>query len=678
MEPTVTSEIARSGDLQAVLAAMTGRDTLVVASNSTVNTGTVTGDQRQIVSAASEGGPGAGPSRQGPVRAAYLKAARRRFVAPPGFEDARAALDSPVTVLVGEPGTGRETHALNLLAHGAEDPVLVQVDGGVNLTRWRPRAHGVHGYLVMEPPDPLALRAWDLSRLEASLAEAGARLIIVLADAPALVGAVEDRLGTAVVRHRQPDPRKVFAAHLTDGCSGDEVRAQWLSALGSGRLDELLPDGLPPRHAAQAAKVVAQPGVAGGSEAEVMRRLARAEGAETVARAQTDPSLLSNLLSINVYGGLDRGVVTEQAGNLLRLMGATEERDLVGPRPHGHPADDARQRPLSETLRILGAHRTQRAGEGATDTVSFLWPAVSEVVWEIVCRDHADLLPLLHTWLAGPGHEAAQIERAGRAVATMAVVTGGRSMELLHGLTTAPSPLAPQVAARCLGAVAQNPATAKVAAVQLEQWSGSTETSLRTAVAYTCGADCGRLTDEAALRLLQRLMETLSGDTVDLSIVDLITRTLMERFEAGDSSSRFTILRRMRGWTQRDGVPYLLTALTFPVMTGMDPAWWSDRIRAHAELAACTVDLIGHALNESTTFAVMRDALLVWCSEASGAQHRAEALSELLAGLVAARQPGFLRWLLAVERGPDTMPGKETAAEALVAWRNNTPAPQAD
>ncbi|MGW4225895.1 hypothetical protein ACWEG1_20830 [Streptomyces bauhiniae] len=673
----MTSEIVRGGDLQAVLAALTGRDMVVVAPNSTVNTGMVTGDQRQIVSAAAEGGPVAGPTRQGPVRAAYLKTARRRFVPPPGFEGARAALDSPVTVLVGEPGSGRETHALNLLAQGSENPVLVQIDGGVHLTRWKPRARGVHGYLVMEPPDPLALRAWDLSRLEASLAEAGARLIIVLADAPALVGAVEDHLGVPVLRHHPPDPQKVFAAHLSDGCSCDETRAQWLSALRSGRLDELLPEGLPPRHAAHAARVVAQSSVTGDSEAGVMRRLARAEGAQIVARAQAHPSLLSYLLSINVYGGLDRSVVKEQAGNLLRLMGATEE-EPVGPSQHGHPAGAAGQRPWTETLRMLGAHRTQCAGEGATDTVSFLWPAVSEVVWEVICRDHTDLLPLLHTWLAAPGNEADQIERAGRAVATMAVVTAGRSMELLHGLATAPSPQAPQVAAWCLGTVAQNPAAAKAAAAQLEQWSGSAEASLRNAVAYTCRPDCGRLTDEAALRLLQRLMETLGGDTDDLSVVDIITTALIQRFEAGDSTSRATVLRRMRDWAQCDGVPGLLTALTFPVMASMDLAWWSDQILADAEPASCAVELIGHALNESTTFAVMRDALLVWCSEVGGAEHRTEALSALLAGLVAARQPGFLRWLLAVERGPDTLPGKETAAEALVAWRNNTPAPQTD
>ncbi|MGA5731969.1 hypothetical protein ACPCI1_25415 [Streptomyces seoulensis] len=546
MELTVTSEIVRGSDLQAVLAALTDRDMVVVAPNSTVNTGMVTGDQRHVVSATQEGGPGAGPTRQGPVRAAYLKTARRRFVPPAGFEGASAALDTRVTVLVGEPGTGRETHALNLLAHGSEDPVLVQIDGGVPLTRWKPRARGVHGYLVMEPPDPLGLRAWDLSRIESSLAEAGARLIIVLADAPALVGALEDHLGMPVLRHHPPDPRKVFAAHLSDGCSVDETRAWWLSAVESGRLEELLPDGLPPRHAAQAARAVAQSGLAGGAEAEVLRRLAWDEGAEIVARAQTDPSLLSYLLSISVYGGLNRSVVTEQADNLLQLMGTRTEAEPVGSSPHGHSPADAGQRPLSKTLRILGAHRTQRAGEGAMGAVSFLWPGVSEVVWEVICRDHADLLPLLHTWLAGPGHEADQIERAGRAVAAMAVVTGGRSMELLHRLTAAPSPLAPQVAAWCLGAVAQHPAAAKAAAAQLDRWSGSAEASLREAVAYTCRADYGRLTDEVALRLLQRLMETLGGDADDLLGVDIITTALTQRFEAGDSSSRATILQRMR------------------------------------------------------------------------------------------------------------------------------------
>ncbi|MEU6477675.1 hypothetical protein ABZ858_12430 [Streptomyces sp. NPDC047017] len=675
----VTSELPLAGDVEALMAALAGRDMVVVAPHGTVNTGVMTGGQRHGVSPAQEGGGGAGPMRQGPVRAGYLKSARRCFVAPPGFEEALAALGSGIAVLVGEQGTGRETHALNLLAHGSEEPVLVQVDGAVNISRWQPRAHGVHGYLVMEPPDPFALRAWDLSRLEARLAEAGARLVIVLADAPGLVATLEDHLGMPVVRHRPPDPWKVFTARLSDGCPDEEARARWLRALEPGRRDQLLPDGLPPRHAAQAADVVLRLGIAGGASAtEVLHHLAEAEGSEILARAQTDPALLAHLLSLCVYGGLHRGVVTARAGDLLRLTGPAGEQDPLARDAQDRPAGDARQRPLSETLRVLGAHRVQRAGEKTTDTVSFFRPAVSGTVWEVLCRDHTDLLPVLHTWLARPDDAAEQIERAGRAVAAMAVATGGRSLDHLRDLVAVPSSPAPQVAAWCLGTAVHDPAAGSAVADLLERWSVATEAPLRTAVAHACRPDHGQVTEAQALPLLRRLMETLSDDKDDLAVVPVITAALTQRFEAGDSGARAIVLRGMRDWTESDGVPGFLTALAFPGLANTDPGWWSDQILAHAETASHTVQLAGHALNDPDTFAAMRDVLVRWCSEADGAEPRTRALSRLTDGLVAARQPGFLRWLLAVGRGPDTMPGKELAARALAAWRDETPASNTD
>ncbi|MEV6424782.1 hypothetical protein [Streptomyces sp. NPDC051662] len=674
-----TSEIPQGGDLDAFVAALAGREMVVVAPHGTVNTGLVTGGQRHTVSHPAEAGTAAGPMRQGPVRAKHLETARRRFVPPPGFEDALAALDSGITVLLGEPGTGRETHALNLLAHGGEEPVLVRVDGAVNFSRWGPRAQGVHGYLVMEPPDPFALRAWDLARLETSLAEAGARLIIVLTEVPGLAGALADHLGMPVVHHHPPDTRKVFGAHLADGDSDEEACAGWLRALEPGQLDELLPERLPPRYAARAAEAVLRLGVAGGATgAEVLRHVARAEGAEVVARAQTDPALRADLLAVTVYGGLHRRVVTERAKDLLGLAGPGGEQETDARSSHGHSAVGTRRRPWPETLRLLGAHRARCAGDGTRDTVSFFWPAVTEAVWEVLCRDHTDLLPLLHSWLAGPGPEAEQIERAGRAVAAMAVATGGRSMEHLRDLALAQSHPAPQVAGWCLGAVVQDPAAGRAAADLLAQWSVTTEAPLRETVARACHPDRGRITEEQALWLLRRLMTTLGDDTNAPSVVAVVAETLVRRFEAGDSGARTTVLRRMRDWTRSEGAPSLLTTLCFPVMVSTDLAWWSDQILADAELASSTVQLAAHALNESATFAAMRDALLDWCAEAAGAEHRARALSELLDGLVAARQPGFLRWLLAVERGPDAMPGKEPAARALAAWRGESPVSNSD
>ncbi|EKX67558.1 hypothetical protein PV416_06590 [Streptomyces ipomoeae] len=676
----MTSEVLRTDELDPLVAAALAarRDMVVVAPNGTVNTGLVTGDQRQIVSASADGGLPAGPMRQGPVRAKDLKVARRRFVPPPGFEDVLAALDSGVSVLVGAPGTGRETHALNLLAHGRQEAALVQVDGAVDLTRWVPRPRGVHGYLVMEPADPFALRPWDLSRLEAPLAEAGVRLLIVLADAPGLATALEDQLGTPVLRHLPPDPRKVFAAHLADLCPDGDRRSRLLRSLGPDLFDELLPAELPPRHAAQAADVVARLGTGGASCAEVLHALAREEAPELVGRAREDPILLAHLLSLSVYGGLDHGVVTERAADLLALTGAGPEQEPAARSPLRQQAVMAGRQSMSDTLRALGAHRTRQPGTDATDTVSFFWPAVGDAVWDVLCREHTDLLPPLHPWLAGTGYEPDQIERAGQAVAAMAVATGGRTLELLRPLALAQWPPAAEVAARCLGTAVRDPAAATKADDLLEQWSAAPEAALRKVVAYACRSDRGRFTDGQALRLLHRLMAGLSDDADDVAVATAVAEALVQRFTAGDSRSRGTILGRLRDWAGSDGVPARLVALTFPAMAGKDLAWCRGQILADDEMASGMVQLTGHALDESTTYPSMRDVLLAWCREAGGASRPDPALEELLRGLVAARQPGFLRWLLAVERGPDAMPGKELAARLLAMWRSKTPATYTD
>ncbi|MFI6471157.1 hypothetical protein ACIBL5_13000 [Streptomyces sp. NPDC050516] len=680
----MTSEVFQANDLDALVAALAaGREMVVVAPNSTVNTGWVTGGQRHTVSTSAVGGPGVVPMRQGPVRAKELQAARRRFVPPPGFEEALVALESGISVLVGAPGTGRETHALNLLAHGEKDPVFVQVDGAVDLSRWVPRPQGVHGYLVVEPPDPFALRPWDLSRLEAPLAEAGARLLIMVADAPGLATSLGDHLGTPVLRHSPPDPRKVFSAHLRDACTDEDIRNRLMRALGPSLFDDLLPTELPPRHAAQAAEAVARLGTAGDvSCSEVLHVLARAEASDLVAQAQEDPVLLAHLLSLSVYGGLDRDIVMERATDLLKLAGpGWEQTPAAGStcRQAGRKQVGAtRQWSVPGTLRAVGAHFTRQADTDTTGTVSFYWPAVGNAVWEVLCREHADLLPLIHEWLAWTGYEPAQIERAGQAVAAVAVATGGRSLELLRHLALTQSPSAVEVAARCLGEVVRYPATTAKAESLLEGWSVAVDADMRNAVAYACRSDRGQLRAGKALQLIDLLMETLSDDVDDMTVAGTIAATLVQRFEEGDSRARRTMLSQLRDWAALDGVPGQMAALTFPAMAGRDLPWCGDQILSDAGMASAMVRLTGHALNESVTYTFMRDVLLSWCCELDSAPQLGPALEELLQGLVEAREPGSLRWLLSVERGPDSMPGKHVATRLLTVWRSRTSTPNTD
>ncbi|MFD8569966.1 hypothetical protein [Streptomyces sp. NPDC059639] len=673
----MTAEPPGVDDFQALAAALAGREMVVVAPHGTVNTGVVTGDQRQVVSSVTGCDQPAGASLlQGPVRAEHVARARRHFVPPPGFEDELCDLDARIIALVGDQGTGRETHALNLLAHGSEAPVLIQVDGTANLSRWRPRAHGVHGYLVTEPPDPFALRAWDVARLENLLAESGARLVIVFADAPGLTGTLRERLGIPIVRHRPPDPRRVFVAHVSQGCANDEPSEQWLEALGPELTAELLPEELPPRLAVRAAAVVQSLGGTGRAAGqEVLRKVAWSEGVELVARTWSDPVHFAHLLSLSAYGGLKSQVVTDRALDLLSLTEPKRKRDSGRRSRNAH--GDTRRRPLSESWRILGAHCVRREEEKPEDTVSFFWP-VSGAVWETLCRDHPDLLTVLHTWLASPGENDEEIERSGRAVAALAMETAGRSLALLADLATTPSVPAPQVAAWSLGWALKEPLAARKALDLLECWSVETQAPLRSTVAHACRSDRGQVTDEQAMQLLRRLIDSFSDESDGLSLVDTVIATLAQRFEAGDSGTRTTLLEEMRDWTASGGVHGALTCFAFPVLAGTDLAWWRDQLCVDAGLLPSIVALTGHALDEPASFGLMRDALTEWCSEGVGLESETRTPTALLDGLVAARQPGFLRWLLVVDRAPEGMPGKRLAARALTEWRRETPVPNAD
>ncbi|MFI5772516.1 hypothetical protein ACIA74_29170 [Streptomyces sp. NPDC051658] len=662
------------GALKAVLPELEqNQRMLVLAPHSTVNTGVVQGDQRNMSSSSVAGGGPVVPVRQGPVRAKDLQVARRRFVPPPAFEAGLAALESGILFLVGEPGTGRLTLALNLLAHPCDDPALVQIDGAEDLTRWRPRPQGVHGYLVMEPGAPFALRPWDLSNLEAALAEAEARLVIVLPDVPGLTRFLERDFGAQVVRHRPPDPAEVFAAHLADICPDTRDRARMLEPLGPDFLPSVLPSGLPPGYAARAAETVGRLG-AGGEvhRAEVLARLASVEAQELLARAEHDPELLSHLFSVSVYGGLDRGIVVERAADLLATASPGPE---PGPAGHGlrEPMGNqgfglVRQRPLGDILRGVGANCAPGLGVDGPQPVAFFWPAVGDAVWEVVCREHADLLPPLHHRLGRTGSTATEIERAGRAMAGMAVRTGGRTLGLVRELALTAGHAGFEVAARCLGTAALDPVVADKVRDLLQEWSDAPETVLRSAVAYACRSDVGGVEAEHALMLLHGVANR-GGDTPeDTSVAVSVAETLIQRFAAGDSETRETITRHLVVWTRVEDTAALVASLTFPVLVDFDHIWFSGRMLAGPTTASDIAELVQRALNEAASYPSMRDALLAWCHGPDEAPD--PAVEELFARLVDSRQHGFLRLLLLIERGGDAMPGKALAERCLAEWRS--------
>ncbi|MGW3210156.1 hypothetical protein [Streptomyces sp. NPDC001135] len=669
-----------------------GRGTLIVATHGTVNTGVVQGDQRHVLTgAAAEDGRDVALVRQGPVRAKDLQAARQRFARPAGYTSGLDALDSGVLFVVGAPGTGRQTLALNLLAHGCADPALVQVDGAVDLARWRPRTRGVDGYLVMDLSDPLSLRPWDVSDLEAHLAKAGARLVVVLEEAPGLARALEDRVDVRVLHHRPPDPQEVFSVHFAGLCPDSRDRARRRRLLGPDALAALLPPGLPPGRAVRVADALARPGPDGRVRpAELTARLARAEATRLLARAEGNPALAAHLFALCVHEGLDRDTVLARAAELLGMIrahhgpgspappspheGAASRPGLAPPRSAGAWAPDGgpalRTAAAPDLLTDIGGRCAVPEDGDGNGTVTFLWPVVSEAVWDEVCQERAEWLPLLHTWLATAGDEE-QAERGGRAMAALAVRTGGRSLELLGALVRTGPQTAVEVAGRALAAAAGlAPAAAKAQAL-LDEWSGAPEPAVRSVVVAASRPAAGGLPAEAALRLLRRVVDAL-GDDEDAAATALrVSGTLVLRF-AGARGAREAIVRELAAWAHTEDLAGLLATLVFPALVAEDWGWFGDRLLAGRDAADPVGALVCAALDEAAAYPAMRDALLMWCAGAAGTPQRERQLDALFARLVAGRRPGCLRLLMSIERAAGATPGKAIAERSLAEWRGGT------
>ncbi|MGW2488015.1 hypothetical protein ACWCV9_12460 [Streptomyces sp. NPDC001606] len=654
------------------------RGTVVVAPHGTVNTGTVHGDQRYApADSPAPGGLGLPPVRQGPVRAKELRAARAHFVPPAGYTDALEALGSGVLFLVGAPGTGRQTLALNLLAHECADPALVQVDGTVDLAHWRPRPHGTHGFLVMNLADPLALRPWDIERLERELEEAGARMVVVLRETPGLARALEERLGVCALRHRPPHPGKVFARHFARLCPDPGERARRRRRVGPAALAALLPPGLPPGKAVRVAEALSGPGPAGRvTAAALTARLAAAEAARLLSGADTgpgfgsgpgtdgDPVLPAHLFAVCVHRGLDRDTVLGRAADLLDLVRA--DRAAADPAETSPRTTRGVQAVAPAVLAAVGARCTVR--EDGDGTVDLLWPAVGEAVWDVVCRERTEWLPLLHRWL-GTAADEVQAEHAARALSALAARTAGRSLGLVEDLVGTGPWTAVEVAGLALAAQARLGRAAAPALALLEAWSHAPEPACRAAVLAACRPDAEALPAETALRLLRQVLDALVDDADPTPTAMGVSATLVRRFATGSAHTRQVMVRHLAEWAAIEDLPGLVAVLTVPALVAEDPGWYGELLTAGQEGADQVAALVCHALDEAMAYPAMRDTLLTWCAGAAGTPERERQLDELFARLVRQRNPGSLRLLRSIDRAGDTTPGKALAERSLAEWR---------
>jgi hypothetical protein len=112
--------------------------------------------------------------------------ARRVFVAPPGWDECRLAFQGrPTVILRGQAGHGRHTMAVRLL-QSVQASVIYQLDPRVDIPRMieqissRPIDRGA-AFLLSQPADVAGLTSFAFERLEKSLADADARLVVTVA-----------------------------------------------------------------------------------------------------------------------------------------------------------------------------------------------------------------------------------------------------------------------------------------------------------------------------------------------------------------------------------------------------------------------------------------------------------------------------------------------------------------
>ncbi|MBW1595628.1 hypothetical protein [Streptomyces sp. JJ38] len=632
---------------------------LLVVANGVVNAGVVNGGQRYTKVAEAAADEMTAPTRQGPVRSQDLRRARRVFVPPSGHAEGLGALESGLLLLVGAQGTGRRTAALNMLAHGHEKPALVQLDGHTDLVNWRPAPDGVHGYLVMDPADPRALRPWDLANLEQRVTGAGARLVIVLVEEPGLVRALRREHGLPVFRHVPPDPRDVFTAHLTELCPDPGERERRMKALGFDVLSGLLPAELPPGHAVSVAEAVVRSAPEGEPcPGSVTSALAEAEAAELLAVSEEDTEALTLLLSVCAHSGLETSTVMDRAGALRHLL-------VTGPNPDAVSTVLPRRLQPGVLRRIRTRPVTTPHGD---ERVELLWPAVAEAVWDLVCGEHPELLPSLHRWLAMTAEGDEEISQAARVLSGLAARTGGRTLTLMGDVVVPLAPSGPGVAARCLANGLRHTEAGAVARQVLGEWSMAAEPALRTAVAHACGWAGEALASEDVLELLQRVVDR--SDTVETPTCAAVVTALARLFSAGGPEDRRTYVRRLIAWSRGEDVVGRLATRASSALLHADPAWFGEQLRSDGEDADAVLELLVRALNEARSFYAMRDALLGWCSATEQGLTPRPPLEKLFARLVDTRQPGALRLLLSIERSGDATPGRDLAERALAAWHS--------
>lgn len=682
----------------------------IFATNSNINTGSVRGGQRADNGAGPAGAGGSGPrivAHEGPVAATEILDAVTGFAEPKWFPAAMAELDGRVLFLSGEPGTGRRTAALNLLyRHAGHSMKLRAVDSDEDLAAWRPTDTDIHGYLVdgLLPARPL--KPGTVGNLRRLLADAEARMVIVLPDDPVIVRSLTRDLHITPVRCVPPPPRAVFEARLEAEVPSRTERARLLENLEPGLLDELLAGRLVPAQVRELVEAVI--GTADGrtTSADILDRLsylAEEEVPDLLRALRDDPDGLAFLLATCVFEGLDHRIVREQAERLIDLAdgrlhsvipestgdrpgagastgGGSSQPGVQGPDAPGDtqaPSANPRfvfRRSLDDLLHTVGAEygpKEYHSTYGYTyvvEPVRFTRHRQGEAVLRHVWREYGRLSGLLTSWMGEVNGESDVTQPVGR-VMGMAARWGGGRRALLHIRELAGSDRATgrAVASYALGVAAEDPVVAGEVKYRLAQWSVQSNWQVRWTVARACGTGFGAARPDLAMRLLRNVFRG-QGSRQETAVGRMVRQALVNLFATGNQP---TVFRHLTAWADSGGTGVArLSEEVFPYLLASG-SWCQDQLLDDGEFADRIVDLTRRLINDDELSDRMCQALLLWCRAGAWDDRQKAAVETLLAALSRDMRHGVLRLFVMIDRDGDPgIAGQGIARQALNAWRS--------
>jgi hypothetical protein len=659
-----------------------------------LNAGSVHGGQHvENVSGTAGYGGRRVEAHEGPISALEILQAQAGFAEPDWFPTALTELDTGVLFLVGDPGTGRRTAALNLLCrHTGGSTDLRAVDSDVDLSSWRPTQAGARGYLVYGLLPQHSLGPAVIANLRRLLSDAHARMVIVLPDEPELVRSLSRDLHVSPVRCEPPHPRAVFDALFESAVPSPTERDRLLAQLEPGMLDELLTPELVPVQVAELVAAVSGAGDDGPGLTDLRDRLsflAEGEAPDLIKEIRDAPDGLAFLLAACVFEGLDHRIVLEEAERLLMLADGrldsvlTESSDADGSHGPSRRKDGPRLNPkfifrrsLDELLRMVRAQRAPkeiRNGSGytyAVEPVRFTRHRQAETVLRHMWRQYGQLSGLLTDWMDNvPGNERELAEPVGRVMGMAAGWGGGRrALRHIRKLADSDRGTSRTIAAYALGMAAEDPILASEVKHRLTDWSTSASWRLRSTVAYACGTNFGVSRPDLAMRLLRHTYRGRDEDEYAVGMA--VRRALRELFAAG---SQPTVFRHLVEWADRGGPDAELSLWAFPYLL-REPSWFKEQLLAVGEFTEKISDLVHQTLNDDELFDATCGALIGWCRIAYWDEQQSTAVETLLTALAQDMRHGELRLFVEIDRVDNpVLAGRHIARHALDAWRKGEP-----